>query len=338
MRVIQAGVGGWGRHWVDVLSGFRDIELVALVDVDPLALAAAGRIGGLGREAWFGSLDEALETAVADVLVCVTPPALHRAHVTAGLAAGLDVIVEKPLALTMRDGQAIAAAAERHGRLVAVAQNYRYRPATWTMAQLVREGAIGKLGQVRLDFYKGWHFADGDFRRRMDDVLLADMAIHHFDLLRFISGQDALTVHGRSWNPPWSDNAGDTSANLTFTLGNGAHFVYNASWAAQGDFADWNGNWLIEGDGGSITYSSGELVLRRALGDYQAEIVPDVHSTGPAYLDQAAVVADMIAARAAGRQPSTSVRDNLNSLAMVLAAVEAVRNETGQQVNLAALR
>jgi predicted dehydrogenase len=311
--------------------------LVALVDVDPLALAAAGRISGLPHEAWFGSLDEALGTAVADALVCATPPALHRAHVTAGLAAGLDVIVEKPLALTMEDGQAIAAAAEQYGRLVAVAQNYRYRPATWTMAQLVGQGAIGALGQVRLDFYKGWHFADSDFRRRMDDVLLADMAIHHFDLLRFISGQDAVAVHGRSWNPPWSDNAGDTSANLTFTLTDGARFVYNASWAAQGDFADWNGNWLIEGDGGSITYSNGELVLRRALGEYQVEIVPDVQVMGPPQLDQAAVVSDMIAARAEGRRPSTSVQDNLNSLGMVLAAVEAARSENGQPVSVAAL-
>lgn len=337
MKVIQAGVGGFGRHWIDVLSGLPEVELVALVDIDPLALATAGRSSGLGREAWFSNLDEALATAEADMLVCVTPPALHRAHVTAGLAAGLDVIVEKPLALTMEDGLAIAAAAEQYGRLVAVAQNYRYRPATWTMAQLVRTGAIGALGQVRLDFYKGWHFTDNDFRRRMDDVLLADMAIHHFDLLRFISRQDAVDVHGRSWNPPWSDNAGDTSANLTFTLGNGGRFVYNASWAAQGDFADWNGNWLVEGDGGSITYSNGELVLRRALGHYQAEIVPDVQVAGPPYLDQAAVVMDMIAARTEGRRPSTHVQDNLNSLAMVLAAVEAARSASGQPVSLAAL-
>jgi len=335
MKTIQAGVGGFGRYWVDHLNGYPGLELVALVDTDPLALAAAGKITGLKPQALFASLDEALAAVPAELLVCITPPAYHRAHVTAALEAGLDVIVEKPLALNMEDARAMADAASQHGRLVAVSQNYRYRPAPWTMRRLVEQGALGELGQLRLDFYKGWHFDETNFRRHMPDVLLADMAIHHFDLMRFISGQNAVSVHGRSWNPPWSDNAGDASVNLTFTLSNGARFVYSASWVAQGDFADWNGNWLIEGDGGSVTYNQGRLELRRALGQYQAELVPELHVSGPAVMDQAYVIADMIAARQESRQPRTSIHDNLHSLAMVLAAVEAVRSgeETSITVN-----
>lgn len=329
MKVIQAGVGGFGRYWVEHLTAFPGIELAALVDTDPAALAVAGKLSGVPAAAHFGSVEEALAAVPAELFVCITPPAMHRAHVTAAVAAGLDVIVEKPAALTLEDAQAMAEAAAEHGRLVSVAQNYRYRPATWTMHRLVREGALGALGQVRLDFYKGWHFDESNFRRQMPDVLLGDMAIHHFDLLRFISGQNALTVHGRSWNPSWSDNAGDTSANLTFTLQNGARFVYSASWAAQGDFADWNGNWLIEGSGGSVTYSMGEMAQYRALGDYQVERVPDLYVSGPTITDQAYVIGDMLAARQEGRPPRTSIQDNLNSLAMVLCAIEATR--TGQE-------
>ena len=145
--------------------------------------------------------------------------------------------------------------ARQTGRLMAVSQQYRYRPVTWALNRQVQNGAIGELGQARLDFYKGWYFDDSDFRRTMPDPLLADMAIHHFDLLRFITGLEATSVHGESWNPPWSENEGDTSVNVTFTMNNGARFVYNASWVAQGDFADWNGNWLLEGDEGSLRLS-----------------------------------------------------------------------------------
>lgn len=332
MKVIQIGVGGFGRWWLETVLGYPGVHLAALVDISEEALGEAGERSGLDKSLWFDDLEEAITAVDADVLLCVTPPLLHKAHTTLAMRSGLDVIVEKPLAIEMGDALAMAGVARETGRLMAVSQQYRYRPQTWTLNRQIAQGAIGELGQARIDFYKGWYFDHSDFRRTMADPLLVDMAIHHFDLLRFITGLEATSVQGESWNPPWSENSGDTSLNLTFTLSNGARFVYNASWAAQGDFDDWNGNWLLEGDKGSLRLAGNDIEWRQAIGKYQTEAPLLLQPSGPIVEGQGYVLADMMAARAEGRQPATSVFDNLHSLAMVMAAREAVRSGKREEV------
>lgn len=241
MKVIQVGVGGFGRHWLRLLSEFPGVELVGLVDIADENLEEAAGVSGVPLDLCFDVLEKALIETTADALICVSPPDYHRAHVTAAMSAGLDVICEKPVAIDMDDALVIARCARETGRLMVVSQNYRYRPLTWTMRRLAADGEIGKIGQISLDFFKGWYFTSKDFRRTMAQPLLADMGIHHFDLLRFVTGLEAVSVRGESWNPPWSKNSGDTSASLTFILDNGARFIYSASWCAQGDFTDWNG-------------------------------------------------------------------------------------------------
>jgi predicted dehydrogenase len=326
MKIMQIGFGLFGRWWTPQIIEFPGLELVALVDASEAALAEGAQLSGLPPSRLFTNLDDALAEAEADVLLCVTPPDLHKEHTTAAMRAGLDVIVEKPLALEMADALAMAKVASETGRLLSVSQNYRYRPETWTMRREVQRGAIGDVGQVRLDFYKGWYFEKSNFRYAMPDVLLADMAIHHFDLLRFFTGLEALEVSGESWNPPWSENAGDSSVNLTFVLDNGARFVYSASWVSQGDFADWNGNWLLDGSAGSLRLSGNDIEWRRSIGRYQTEPPLKIHPSAPPLQNMAYVLADMMAARREERQPATSIFDNLNSMAMVMAAREAVRS------------
>jgi predicted dehydrogenase len=326
MNIIQIGVGGFGRWWVEKLVDFPGMNLAAIVDVDDAALEQAAAKTGLPDSCQFSDLEDAIEAVEAELLICVTPPTFHKQHTTTAMRAGLDAIVEKPLAVEMEDALDMARTAQETGRLLAVSQNYRYRPPIWSMKKQVAKGAIGDIGQLRLDFYKGWPFDPSDFRRTMPDVLLADMAIHHFDMMRFISGLEAASVRGESWNPPWSLNEGDSSANVTFTMSNGARFVYNASWAAQGEYAGWNGNWLIEGEKGSLRLAGDDVEWRENAGGLQTEPPRTIRPSGPPIEDQSYVLADMIAARAEGRQPATSVFDNLRSLGMVMAAREAVNS------------
>lgn len=335
MRVIQIGVGVFGAYWLRSLMEYPGINVVALVDTDMENLMGAAEFSGIDPELCFTDLRKAIEETNAEALLCISPPSLHRQHVTAAMEAGLDVICEKPVAISMEDAVAMARTAKKTGRIMAVSQNYRYRPVTWTMQKLVADGEIGEVGQIALDFYKGWYFDELNFRRKMDHPLLFDMSIHHFDLLRFITGLEAVSVRGEAWNPPWSKNSGDTSVALNFTLENGARFVYIASWCAQGDFTDWNGNWLVDGDLGSIHYRDGVLTLNHASPRYEIENSQIVRQIGPPLLNQAYVLADFMAAREENRLPETSIFDNLKSFAMVSAAVKAV--SSGQLTRIASL-
>ncbi len=330
IKIIQLGVGGFGHFWSKTLRNVENVEIVGLVDISPQALLTARNFLDLPQSICFTALDLALKTVTADMLLCVTPPRFHYAQIAQAVAAGLHVLCEKPLADTMVDCLRILKLAQSTDRIIAVSQQYRYRPGTQTMARLIREGIIGEIGQIKLDFYKGWHFPETDFRRDMPYPILVDMAIHHFDLIRHITGLEAEIIFGAAWNPPWSDNAGDTSAALTLTMDNGARVAYNTSWAAQGDFADWNGNWLIDGSTGSIVYQQGAITVHQIGEQHQVTGTEEIILEKSLLPDQQQLLAEFIAATQPGRPPATRVADNIRSMAMVFAAVEAV--QTGRQV------
>jgi predicted dehydrogenase len=161
----------------------------------------------------------------------------------------------------------------------------------------------------------------------MDYPLLVDMAIHHFDLIRFVTGLNALSVRGEAWNPPWSNYEGDCSSSLVFEMENGARVVYNASWCAKGQFCSWDGNWQIEGSKGCIVYEDGGLCLYDVPELYTIGGREAVEVEGPERLEQDFVLDDFISSVKDGTRARTDVFDNVYSIAMVFAAVEAVRTE-----------
>jgi predicted dehydrogenase len=317
MKVLQVGAGGFGRVWLDALAAEPEAELVALVDQDPAAL-----VPGLPG---YVELDEALATSGAELAVVVVPPAAHREVAERCLAAGLPVLVEKPLAGTREDCEALIDAAERAGRQLAVSQNYRYRPVIETARRILAGGELGEIGQAQVDF-RIHHDFRGSFRERMEQPLILDMAVHSFDLIRFVTGLEAADVWARTWNPPWSQFDGDASAMVLFTMDSGARVAYNGSWHPRGQFTDWNCRWLVECERGYLTLDRD--VVRVYRGD-------DVHRPGTAAdeeivplvalgrTDQTAVLMEFAAAVRDGRPAPTNAVDNLRTVGMVLAAVEA---------------
>lgn len=326
MRFIQVGVGGFGANWVKVLKANPAAKVVAMVDVNAKALEAACAAGEYPASICYPSLPEALRAVEADALVSCTPPALHKADVTTALKAGLHVISEKPMADSLASCKAMLRTARQTGRLYAVSQNYRYRDTMWAMAQLVRSGKLGAVGQVTLDFFKGVDFGGG-FRHSMDYPLIVDMSIHHFDLIRFITGLDAVSVRASAWNPPWSNYAGECSSSAVFTMNNGATVLYNGSWCSKGSFCDWNGNWQIECEKGTLTYRNGEIRLLQAPAGYTVKRERVVKPRPLARQAQHFVLDDFMKAVRRGTRPRTDVYDNIRSVAMVFATVRAMESD-----------
>ena len=111
------------------------------------------------------------------------------------------VVVEKPLALTLPDAVAIAAASSEAGRIAMVAQNYRFRRQPRALHDLVAARALGRLLAIRMscrrDLRDAW-ISRRDWRGKMPYPYLLDMAIHHVDLVRMITGQEVAEVDARS--------------------------------------------------------------------------------------------------------------------------------------------
>lgn len=329
MRFIQIGVGGFGRCWVGVLKAERKAKVVGLVDVSPEALRAACDQGGYDQSICYPTLEAALREVEADAAVVVTPPKLHRTAAVAAMKAGLHVISEKPMAEDLADCKAMLKAAKRYGKTLVISQNYRYKPAIHAMADMVQSGRLGAIGQVKLDFYLGNDFGGG-FRHTMEYPLIVDMSIHHVDLIRYVTGLDACTVRASAWNPSWSNYKGDCSSTALYEMENGARVLYNGSWCAKGQFSNWDGNWQIEGEKGTLCYQNGEVTFHEVPDLYRIKKTRRIKPKAMRRQGQNYVLAEFMKCLADGTRPATDVYDNIRSVSMVFATVKAMR--TGRTV------
>jgi predicted dehydrogenase len=112
MRLIQAGVGGFGSSWIYAVRDCDGFHHVALVDPNIDALRTAGGIVGVPIERQFTRLQDALASVEADGLIDVTPAPLHPVTSIAALKAGLHVLDEKPIAETLKEAREIVRIAD----------------------------------------------------------------------------------------------------------------------------------------------------------------------------------------------------------------------------------
>jgi predicted dehydrogenase len=338
-RIVLAGLGRFGRGWARVVQEATGAELVGIVD--PVAEARDWAVDELGieRERLFGTVGEALAGVECDAVVVITPPETHVAAVMEGLAAGCHVLVEKPLATRIEDAREMVAAAERAGRLLMVSQNYRFRPPARAAREAVAGGAVGELVAVRATFARDTRtlWPPDNFRYGMRHPVVLDMAIHHADLVRMLTGRNVVRLEARSWRAPDSPYLHDAEVAALMELEGGVPFVYEGSWAARGEQTSWNGDWEVIGERGRLMWSGGQddafvgqVVLEEWGKPARLLPLPDM-----AAIDRAGVLRAFLDAVAGDGVVETTGADNVHSLAVVLGCVRSI--ERGEAVELAEL-
>jgi predicted dehydrogenase len=209
VAIALIGCGGMGRRHLRGLghlaaSSQANVELVAVCDLhqDNATFVADEALELLGRRprvyADIGAM--ALELG-ADLQAAsiTTDVAAHHTIAVACLEAGLHVMCEKPLALTIRACNAIDAAARRSGRLVSVAENYRRDPINRLARALIHDGAIGQprlmlethiAGRNRIAITPWRHM-------KHSGTIAVDAGVHYADILRFYLGE-VRTIFGEA--------------------------------------------------------------------------------------------------------------------------------------------
>ncbi|MBX3112363.1 MAG: Gfo/Idh/MocA family oxidoreductase [Fimbriimonadaceae bacterium] len=325
-RAVIVGAGSMGRTWGHNLNRCPDVQVVGWVDLDVARAGDAAKEVGFEHLNIGGDLGKVLAETRPDFVVDVTVPEAHRDVTVQALEAGCPVLGEKPMALTMAHAKDMVAASEKTGLLYMVSQSRRYNPDMVTYRELVRQ--VGPLGVLNVDFYLGPHF--GGFRDEMGSPLVADMAIHTFDQARFLSGSDAVSVYAEEYNPAWSWMKGDANATCLFEMEGGLRFTYRGSWVAEGCNTSWEGDWRAVGAKGSATWDGAQgFAGEVAEGDEgfmrpQRKLSP---SSQPAGFKQAieGSLAEFLAALDGGPTPQGECHDNIQSVAMVCAAIESAR-------------
>lgn len=335
-RIIQVGVGGYGRTWLDTVEQAGDrVEYAALVDVDEPTLHAAAERVGLDRRHCYPTLVAALAAVEADSLLCVVPPAHHEAVIIPALDAGLHVLSEKPIAETMEGSRRIVAHAARARGTFMVSQKGRFHPWVRRFRASVESGEVGRISHLTLHYRAPlFRWGASGFRHTMDDPLLVEMSIHHFDLIRALLGRDPIDVTGFSWNTDWSDFRGDVAATLRFTMAGGLPVIYEGYCRSSGDLTSWYGDIRAEGERGTVTmvYPSLYIASRGANQLHVAAPRRDLMRVGDLQDGQALSFGEFLDATDAGRRPESVGDENLISVAMVFAAADACRTGTTRRI------
>jgi predicted dehydrogenase len=327
-----AGCGGIAGLWIDALRTRDDVEIAALVD--PVEASAKGLADRYDVTApVFGDLSLALASESIDVVCNITPPELHVEVDLLALEAGCHVFTEKPVAPTVEEGRRVRDAARAVGRRVSVMQNRRFSPWARAAAELIASGAIGRPSVVAVDYFMSVRF--GGFRELMDNPLLLDMAIHHFDQARQLAPAEPTRVTAVEVNPEGSPFRGNAVAVCTFERADGSVMSYRGSWATPGLSTPWAAAWRIAGSNGTLAWDGEESVRVEAIGA-EGALTPVPVEPRPEVLARrtghAGCIDEMLDALAEGRPAETDVEDNLRSLAMVEAAVESAERRAPVEV------
>jgi predicted dehydrogenase len=343
-RMIQVGTGGFGGAWCASFlpPNVRDglIEVVAAVDINPDALANAREHLGLPDAKLYTDVRRAFDENPADFCTIVVPPAHHEAVVDEALAHGLHILSEKPIADTLEASVRIADKVRRAGRKMGVTMSHRFDQDKTTLRTELRSGRHGALDYLVCRFtcdcrkFASW----GKFRHEIPDALMVEGAVHHLDILADLAGARCETIYAQTWNPPWGEFAGHSQGLVIMGMENGVRATYEG---AKTNAVGLNG-WAQEYIRAECELAT--LVLSRwrlerfpydpsgswaGATEGQGEEMPLLQQ--PKWAN-AWLIEQFVRWLDGGPAMETNVEDNLQSVALVFAAIESSR--TGRAVKV----
>jgi predicted dehydrogenase len=255
-RRLRAGIVGGGRgafigsvhRMAAELDGEAQVVAGAMSS-DPATARASAAAWGLART--YDSYADMATTEAADpdgidFVIIATPNHLHFPVARAFLTAGIHVVCDKPLALTVAEGEQLAALAEGGQVLLALTHNYTGYPAVREARERVRTGELGELRKVLVEYTQDWLMEPLEARGhkqaawRTDPARagpggsIGDIGTHAMNLLEFVSGQEigALCADLTSFVP---GRRLDDDANVLVRLTGGAKGTLVCSQIACGE-------------------------------------------------------------------------------------------------------
>src|SRR4051794_13705 len=181
LRVGVAGVGVMGSNHARVLADLAGVKLAGIVDPDRKQRDFVSNALGCPG---FGDIESMLSSGI-DALTIAAPTHLHIELAMAAIERGVHVMVEKPIASSVEEGNAIITAARRAGITLMVGHVERFNPAVAAIKDAIREEDILSIAITRV----------GPFPPRMFNVgVVIDLAVHDIDLIRWFTDSDIVEV------------------------------------------------------------------------------------------------------------------------------------------------
>ncbi|MGI8913361.1 MAG: Gfo/Idh/MocA family protein [Chloroflexota bacterium] len=249
LRAAVIGAGRRGLRHSEALATLQDqVHVVAIAEVD-VARAKAIVATHAPTATVYADATEMLERTQPDIVYVTTPPPLHREQAVAALRSGAHVVLEKPIALTNEDAEAIGAAARQAGRLVHVCHQLRYVTGS---AELRQALANRKVALTHIWNYRPTPDIPGNWDRAWGGGHVVEWGIHYLDLCRYVLDTEPVEVYAQYTDnvlpgaPTWNNW---DAYSLTIRWANGAVGSYASTYALSPGIAGASGLVIIAGGG-----------------------------------------------------------------------------------------
>jgi predicted dehydrogenase len=195
MKTIKTAIIGTGFMGRVHLEALRRIEYVEPIAIAGRNLEAAKKLGaGFGISKFAADHREILRDSMIEAVHICTPNAQHFLMAKEALLAGKHVLCEKPLAVSIEQGEELAALAAQRGLRNCVCHNLRYYPMVQQMRRMREEGDLGEILVAQGTYFQDWLLYDTDWNWRVNakdggpSRCMADIGSHWFDMAEHVSG------------------------------------------------------------------------------------------------------------------------------------------------------
>ena len=341
-RVILVGTGGRGSSWCRTIlpPNMQDglIEVVAAVDVNADALANAQEHLGLRPEQCYTDIQRAFDENPADFCAIVVPPNFHESVVDVALAHEMHILSEKPIADTLAGSIRIAEKVKRAGKKMGVTMSHRFDQDKTTLRQALRSGNAGQLDYLVCRFtcnmrqFNDW---GAPFRHTMADALMIEGSVHHLDILADLAGAKCDTLYAQTWNPTWGEYGGDSQGHVMMHFENGVRAFYEGAKTNAVGLNGWSQEYIrAECHHETLIMDRRRIerfpyVQKHYSTDGDGETIPLLEQ---AKWTDAWLVEKFVHWLDGGEPMETNIEDNLQSVALIFAAIES--SQSGQPVKV----
>jgi predicted dehydrogenase len=324
LNIAIAGAGALGKRWAEVVArgGTHEAQLRAVVD--PL-------IGTDLEPAWLQeqtslsratSIEQLGDVDIDAVLVTAFSPA-HATAVHEALLRGYHVLVEKPFTTNVTDAESLVDLAREKDRILMVNQNYRFFPGPQIVQKLVTSGEFGSIRAVAGQFWCDW--PGKPYQHAMLHPMSLEMAIHHFDLVRFMLSAETVSGFVHEWNPRRSPYQMGGALEALFILNsNGTRFPfsYTGSLVTTAPAVPWAGFWRFEFDEASLFADGFEAEYALYLSSANGRV--KISEFGDPAMGFDKSFQHFLGCIQNAAEPISSGRENLNTLRMALNFFESI--------------
>lgn len=219
LNVAVIGVGSMGKNHARIYSDLSGVNLVAVADNNRKTAQDISKKYGCQP---YVDYKKMLESEELDIVSVAVPTKLHKQVASDVIEKEINVLIEKPIASSAKEGKEIADFAEKKGVKLMVGHIERFNPAVIELKKRIDNGELGKIFKIDVNRV-------GPFPSRIRDVgVVVDLAVHDLDIIRYLTGSEVERVHSEIEKKVHTKHEDLLSAVLRLT--NGVICNLNVNW------------------------------------------------------------------------------------------------------------